>query len=68
MSAAVSIWLLVFVIFTKDGGTTVSQVYESRFNCEIKMGLGATIMSKDNMIVGWVAPVPCVEIKPARKI
>lgn len=63
-----SIWVLVIVLFMKDGSGVVSQAYQDRFTCETKMGAVATIAQADKNVTGWVIMSPCTEVAAANKI
>ena len=65
LAAPASVWLLVFVLFTKDGSAAVSDTFASRFVCEQRMADVATHLEKDKKVTGWTVPVACTEIPPA---
>lgn len=63
-----TVWLLVFVLFTKDGPLIIDHPYGDRFDCEVHEGLVATAAQKDMNINGWSVPVDCVPVPEAKKV
>ncbi len=63
-----TVWLLVFVLFLKDGPVVVDHVYGDRFDCEVHMGVVATAAQKDPAVHGWTIPDACKAIPDTRKV
>ncbi len=62
-----TVYLLVFILFTAGKPAVVSEVYKDRFECETKMAHGADIVEKDTGVKGWLIPVPCVALEQPAK-
>lgn len=63
-----NIWLLVFVLFLKDGPIVVDHIYGDRFDCEVHMAAVADKVNQDKTIIGWKITDPCVSVEEASKL
>lgn len=63
-----SVFVLLIVLFTKDGPANIDKVYENRFDCEVSEGLILTKARNEPLVLGWVVPVECTEITEVKKV
>jgi hypothetical protein len=62
------VYLLVLVIFTKDGPATVDHMYGTRFDCEVGEAAMLTKARDAKEVNGWAVPAECVAVPENNKI
>lgn len=63
--------LLILTVHTVEQGDTVSVLdkqFADRTDCEIAEGEILTAASQDPTIVGWIMPMECQAVEPAKKV
>lgn len=63
-----TVYLLVFIFFTKGDPVALSGIFPDRFTCEQAEGSTATGLEKSKDVLGWTVPAACMPVEETHKI